>query len=59
MNLEAFQLSRALHVADGSVGFNVHYKGERGNIVLSCVSVFTANSLINYSAGPSDCDLQF
>lgn len=27
--------------------------GERGNIVLSCVSVFTAHSLINYSAGPS------
>lgn len=34
-------------------------QGERGNIVLSCVSVFTAHSLINYSAGPSDCDLQF
>lgn len=28
MNLEAFQLSRALHVADGSVGFNAHYRGE-------------------------------
>lgn len=40
-------------------GIQCTLQGERGNIVLSCVSVFTAHSLINYSAGPSDCDLQF
>lgn len=40
-------------------GIQCALQGERGNIVLSCVSVFTAHSLINYSAGPSDCDLQF
>lgn len=40
-------------------GIQFTLQGERGNIVLSCVSVFTAHSLINYSAGPSDCDLQF
>lgn len=40
-------------------GIQCTLQGERGNIVLSCVSVFTAHSLIHYSAGPSDCDPQF
>lgn len=40
-------------------GIQFTLQGERGNIVLSCVSVFIAHSLINYSAEPSDCDLQF
>lgn len=40
-------------------GIQCTLQEERGNIVLSCVSVFTAHSLINYSAEPSDCDLQF
>lgn len=39
MNLEAFQLSGALHVADGSVGFNAHYRG-RGEILYSAKLCF-------------------
>ena len=57
-------------MADGSLGLDAllviegvrQRERERekemwGNIVLSCVSVFAARSLINYSARPSDCDL--
>lgn len=40
-------------------GIRCTLQGKRGNIVLSCVSVFAAHSLINYSAGPSHCDPQF
>lgn len=39
-------------------GIRCTLHGERGNKGLSCVSVFIAHSLINYSARPSDCDLQ-
>lgn len=49
--LEGLSAQRSFACSWWICGIQCTLRGERGNIVLSCVSVFTAHSLINYSAG--------